>query len=93
MTAIARSCALAGDDLLHVHHSLGTMRRVSCASAYSPALPFQQAREAVAYVTDEVKKPAVFREGGLHGEWASETEPVTSTTNDTIGTSSVDRFS
>jgi len=56
---------------LHVHHSLGTIKAGElCFFVFASASHRQQAREAVAYVTDEVKKrlpifgKEVFTEGG-----------------------------
>jgi len=56
---------------LHVHHSLGVIPAGQlCFMVFASAPHRQQAREAVAYVTDEVKKrlpifgKEVFAEGG-----------------------------
>lgn len=56
---------------LHVHHSLGTIKAGElCFMVFASAPHRQQAREAVAFVTDEVKKrlpifgKEVFGEGG-----------------------------
>jgi molybdopterin synthase catalytic subunit len=56
---------------LHVHHSLGVIQAGElCFFVFSSASHRQQAREAVAYVTDEVKKrlpifgKEIFAEGG-----------------------------
>ncbi|MCC7503578.1 MAG: molybdenum cofactor biosynthesis protein MoaE [Flavobacteriales bacterium] len=56
---------------LHVHHSLGVIKAGElCFFVFASATHRQQAREAVAYVTDEVKKrlpifgKEIFAEGG-----------------------------
>jgi molybdopterin synthase catalytic subunit len=56
---------------LHVHHSLGTIKAGElCFFVFASASHRQQAREAVAFVTDEVKKrlpifgKEIFAEGG-----------------------------
>jgi molybdopterin synthase catalytic subunit len=56
---------------LHVHHSLGGIKAGElCFFVFASASHRQQAREAVAYVTDEVKKrlpifgKEIFAEGG-----------------------------
>jgi molybdopterin synthase catalytic subunit len=56
---------------LHVHHSQGTIKAGElCFMVFASAPHRQQAREAVAYVTDEVKKrlpifgKEIFAEGG-----------------------------
>jgi molybdopterin synthase catalytic subunit len=56
---------------LHVHHSLGMIKAGElCFMVFASAPHRQQAREAVAYVTDEVKKRLpifgreIFAEGG-----------------------------
>ena len=56
---------------LHVHHSLGVIKAGElCFFVFASASHRQQAREAVAYVTDEVKKrlpifgKEIFVEGG-----------------------------
>lgn len=63
---------------LHVHHSLGRVPAGQlCFLVFASAAHRKQAREAVAYVTDEVKKrlPIFGKElleGGTH-EWKSNT--------------------
>ena len=56
---------------LHVHHSLGVIKAGElCFFVFASAAHRQQAREAVAYVTDEVKErlpifgKEIFAEGG-----------------------------
>lgn len=56
---------------MHVHHSLGTINAGElCFMVFASAPHRQQAREAVAFVTDEVKKrlpifgKEIFAEGG-----------------------------
>ena len=73
MTAIREEAFARWPEVtcLHVHHSLGTIKAGElCFFVFASASHRQQAREAVAYVTDEVKKrlpifgKEVFTEGG-----------------------------
>lgn len=73
MTAIREEAFTRWPEMtcLHVHHSLGTIKAGElCFFVFASASHRQQAREAVAYVTDEVKKrlpifgKEVFTEGG-----------------------------
>ena len=73
MTAIREEAFARWPEMtcLHVHHSLGTIKAGElCFFVFASASHRQQAREAVAYVTDEVKTrlpifgKEVFTEGG-----------------------------
>ncbi|MBK8612748.1 MAG: molybdenum cofactor biosynthesis protein MoaE [Flavobacteriales bacterium] len=73
MTAIREEAFARWPEMtcLHVHHSLGMIKAGElCFFVFASASHRQQAREAVAYVTDEVKKrlpifgKEVFTEGG-----------------------------
>jgi molybdopterin synthase catalytic subunit len=73
MTAIREEAFARWPEMtcLHVHHSLGVIKAGElCFFVFASASHRQQAREAVAYVTDEVKKrlpifgKEIFAEGG-----------------------------
>ncbi len=73
MTAIREEAFARWPEMtcLHVHHSLGMIKAGElCFFVFASASRRQQAREAVAYVTDEVKKrlpifgKEIFAEGG-----------------------------
>lgn len=73
MTAIREEAFARWPEMtcLHVHHSLGTIAAGAlCFVVFASAPHRQQAREAVAFVTDEVKKrlpifgKELFTEGG-----------------------------
>jgi molybdopterin synthase catalytic subunit len=73
MTAIREEAFARWPEMtcLHVHHSLGVIKAGElCFFVFASAAHRQQAREAVTYVTDEVKKrlpifgKEIFTEGG-----------------------------